>query len=113
MIHGCGGKIFVHKKMEVSFMSANAWKKTKVPGSSSRACGSQICMLIQVIWQVKKSNRPCVSNCELPLHDANRSNIVRFLSSKDCLVGCPAKIVGWSFSLYAGNTCGKKFSGQK
>jgi hypothetical protein len=90
MIHGCGGKIFVHKKMEVSLMSANAWKKTKVPGSSSRACGSQICMLIQVIWQVKKSNCPCVYNFELPWHDANRSNIVKFLSSKD--------LSGWSSS---------------
>jgi hypothetical protein len=98
--------------MELSLMSANAWKKIKVPGSSSRACGSQICMLIQVIWQVKKSNRPCVSNCELPLHDANRSKIVRFLSSKYCLLGCPAKIVGW-FSLYAGNIRRKIFSGWK
>jgi len=84
-----------------------------VPGSSSRACGSQICILIQVIWQVQKSICPCVSNCELPLHDANRSKIVRFLSSKDCLVGRPAKIVCWLFGLYAGNVWGKIFSGQK
>jgi hypothetical protein len=99
--------------MELSLMSANAWKNIKVPGSSSRACVSQICMLIQVIWQAKKSNRPCVSNCELPLQDANRSKIVRFLSSKYCLLGRPAKIVGWLFSLYAGSIWRKIFSGQK
>jgi hypothetical protein len=37
----------------------------------------------------------------------------RFCQAKISLVGHPAKIVGWLFSLYAGNTWGKIFSGQK
>jgi hypothetical protein len=39
--------------------------------------------------------------------------LLGFCQAKICLVGRPAKIVGWLFSLHAGNIWGKIFSGQK